>query len=294
MKENTILLYSKPWGMTYELHNHAIADGFELTTDRSCLDEAVAVVFHMPTLPREDSILRESRKRKGQLWVFWSMECEVHYQWQYKPGILDLFDIMATYKLDSDVPTPYFDCKYPELFRRESAPKSQFINAFISSDFDHSKRIVYLEELMKYLNVHSYGKLFNNRPIVNDQGRDTKEQYISSYKFSIAFENAIAKDYVTEKFFDPLVNGSVPVYLGAPNIEDFSPADKCYINVSSFPSVKALADYLLELANDDSQYEEYLKWKKFSLRESFIEKASIFSEPALVRLCRCIKEKLSR
>jgi hypothetical protein len=292
MKKHTILLYSKPWRMNHELHNHPIAEGFELTTDRSCMDKADAVVFHMPTQPREDKVLNKSRKRNGQLWIFWSMECEVHRPWQYEPEILDLFDIMATYRMDSDVPFLYFDYKYPELFRKAPAPKSQFINAFISSSYNQSKRIACLEELMKHLNVHSYGNILNNRSIMDDNGTATKREHIASYKFSIAFENAIARDYVTEKFFDPLIAGSVPVYLGAPNIEDFSPADKCYINVNSFTSVKALADYLLELANDDSQYEEYLKWKRLPLRESFIEKTNIITEDPVLRLCKSIERRL--
>lgn len=40
----------------------------------------------------------------------------------------------------------------------------------------------------------------------------------------MAFENVIAMDYVTEKFYDPLIAGSVLVYLGAPNIADFARA----------------------------------------------------------------------
>lgn len=60
----------------------------------------------------------------------------------------------------------------------------------------------------------------------------------------IAFENAISKDYVTEKFFNPLVIGSVPVYLGAPNIEDFIPGKNSFVDVRNFDSPKDLADFL--------------------------------------------------
>lgn len=36
-------------------------------------------------------------------------------------------------------------------------------------------------------------------------------------------ENSIATDYVTEKLYDAFVAGCVPVYYGAPNIEDLLP-----------------------------------------------------------------------
>jgi len=41
---------------------------YVLTTDRSTADEAVAIVFHLPTLP-PGLIERQLTKKKGQLWV---------------------------------------------------------------------------------------------------------------------------------------------------------------------------------------------------------------------------------
>ena len=59
-------------------------------------------------------------------------------------------------------------------------------------------------------------------------------QTIAGYKFTLAFENAVAEDYVTEKLYHPLVAGSVPVYLGAPNVGQLVPASDCYIDVNDF------------------------------------------------------------
>lgn len=291
MSTHRILLYAKPWSMNHELYDEPIVDGFVFTTDHKYLDEASAVIFHMPTLQKDDKILNRCMKKEGQLWVFWSMECEVHYEWQYEPRILDLFELTATYKMDSDIPVTYLYPYYDELLKSEPAPKSEFINAFISSSFDRSKRVKYLQELIKYIDVHSYGKVLNNKQLPHDKGVGTKREIISNYKFSLAFENAIATDYVTEKFFEPLMAGSVPVYLGAPNIEDFAPGDKSYINVNSFSSVKSLADYLLELNNDNEKYKEYFKWKSLPLKDSFTMKTRMNHQP-LVKLCTMLKKRL--
>lgn len=291
MKNHKILLYNKPWGMNNEVNGELIEDGYELTTDRRVMNEALAVIFHMPGISRDDKILDKCMKKDGQLWVFWTMECEVHYQWQWEPAILDLFDITATYKMNSTIPVPYLYSHYPEIIQKAPATKCEFINAFISSNFNQSNRIGYLQQLMTYIDIHSYGKTLNNKQLANDKGFDTKNDIISAYKFTLAFENAIAPDYVTEKFFEPLIAGSVPVYLGAPNIEDFAPGNKCYINVNSFSSVKSLADYLLELNNNDEKYQEYLAWKNLPLRESFIRKASFIGDGSpLLKLCRLLKK----
>ena len=46
---------------------------------------------------------------------------------------------------------------------------------------------------------------------------------IRPYYFNLAMENSVALDYVTEKLYDPLLVGVVPVYKGAPNVENFVP-----------------------------------------------------------------------
>jgi len=268
--------------------------GFHFTLDKRYMDQASVVIFYMQSLPENSDIFRTRRKKKGQLWVFWSKESDVRHRWQYEPDIFNLFDITATYRLDADVPMPYFYPDYFGLLRKEPIEKTGFVNAFVSGTFDQSDRLNYLKELMSYLEVHSYGKMLNNRCLMNDEGALTKRRIIAGYKFSLAFENAISKDYVTEMLFDPLIEGSVPVYLGAPNIDDIVPGDNCYINVSSYSSIKALADYLVELDNDDSRYMEYLKWKVRPYRLEFNLKANIVAKHPLIRLCNVIRTKMSQ
>jgi hypothetical protein len=188
-----------------------------------------------------------------------------------------------------------------EQWGQEPAKKTAFINAFMSGCWNKSGRFDYLVELMSYLDIHSFGKVLNNKAIESDPYFNTggpsgeslhfKGQVIPRYKFTIAFENAIAKDYVTEKFFQPLVAGSVPIYLGAPNVEDFAPGDNCYINVNSFASVKELAEYLLLLDNNDELYNEYLKWKKLPLRSGFEARLKFTSPDIIERLISLVRGK---
>jgi hypothetical protein len=76
---------------------------------------------------------------------------------------------------------------------------------------------------------------------------------------------------VTEKFFDPLLAGSVPVYLGAPNVEDFAPGDRCYISTKDFTSPRDLADCLKKLDGDPLLYQNYFNWKTEPLRPRFLQ-----------------------
>ena len=239
-------------------------------------------MFHLPALSRLPRV-----KRKGQLWVGWCNESEVNYPMLRDPVTLGRLDLMMTYRLASDVPAIYLPEGQVDWQLPPEEKKPEHLAAvLISSSNDRSRRIAYLKELMNHVEVHSYGKALNNRSMpLPDRGRSTKLGLLRSYKFTLAFENSICADYVTEKFFDPLVAGSVPVYLGAPNIEEFAPGDHCYINVANFPSPQRLAEYLLHLNNDHAAYAEYFAWKRKPLRPGFLRLVELASTPSGIRLC---------
>jgi len=90
----------------------------------------------------------------------------------------------------------------------------------------------------------------------------------ANYRFTIAFENARETDYVMEKFYDPLIIGSVPIYLGAPNVAEFAPGEHCYIDASEFGSARDLADFLLSMS--DEEYTRYHDWRRDPLRTEFL------------------------
>jgi alpha(1,3/1,4) fucosyltransferase len=74
---------------------------------------------------------------------------------------------------------------------------------------------------------------------------------LAKYRFAICYENADNRQgYITEKLWDCLVAGCIPVYWGAPNISDYFPSD-CYIDATRFTSRKALIKYLLHLPEAD-------------------------------------------
>lgn len=288
-----ILFYNTMWDRPLDHLPEAIPPPYVLTTDRSTADEAVAIVFHLPTLP-PGLIERQLTKKKGQLWVAWCLECDVHLPHVNDPSFINRFDITMTYRLDSDVAVTYLEPDLPELLRRPPADKEdgKLLNAFVSSGWNQSRRIEFLLQLMPHIDVHSYGRAFRNRHLADDCGRKTKLKTIEAYKFTLAFENAIAKDYVTEKFYDPLIAGSVAVYLGAPNVEDFAPGDRCFINAADWRSPEALSRYLVEVASDEHLYASYFEWKAKPFRPQFSRLVELTKEHSFIRLCRKVDERL--
>lgn len=55
------------------------------------------------------------------------------------------------------------------------------------------------------------------------------------YKFALTFENDNFTSWVTEKMPHAVLAGTVPIYMGADNIEEFEPGEHSLIRVSSTP-----------------------------------------------------------
>ena len=293
-KKNLILFYNTMWGQPLSYPDDDIPEGFMLTTDRRFLQEAVALIFYLPSLRLNESFVK---KKQGQIWVAWSMECcEAHYPQLCEPSFMKFFDLQMNYHLNADVVVPYIRYNFRELLREKTQEKERekIINSFISSSFNQSGRAEYLRELMNHLDVHSYGKLFQNRVIQHDKGYQSKMELIAKYQLTLSCENAIVQDYVTEKFYDPLIAGSVPVYLGAPNINDFAPGDRCFINASDFNSPASLAEYLLAVSKDEALYQSYFEWKTKPFSPTFAKMLDQQKEHPFVRLCKRIQEMVER
>lgn len=267
------------------LRQTEIPEGFEISTDINCIPHASVVIFHVP----EIRTLKGIPRFPGQLWIGWSEECEVHRPHQ---DFHDQFNLTITYKTDADVFDPYL----PSLdeLRRPPGPKlpGKFMTFFASNWDDYSGRAPYAARLMQYVPMHSFGKCLNNKKIINDQGIESKMELIANYRFDLAIENAIDPDYVTEKFYQPLIAGTIPVYLGAPNIADFAPGEHCFIDIRDFKSPKALARYLLYLEENEKAYEAYFEWKRKPFRKSFLDLAARVETDAFTRLFIKLREHL--
>lgn len=205
--------------------------------------------------------------KKKQKLLLMSMESTSNYPFMIKNK--KYFDYMIDYRLDSDVPIPYtytfFDFSKMPLPTKEKGKDGRGLAAvFISNCLAKNDRLEYLKELIKYSKIDSYGMCENNKePYDEDYDKSSwnlKMNTIKKYKFTLAFENSNDRDYVTEKFFQPLEVGSVPVFYGTTNIYDFAPPNS-YIAASDFESAKELAEYLDYLDKNDDEYEKYLEWK---------------------------------
>lgn len=85
---------------------------------------------------------------------------------------------------------------------------------------------------------------------------EDRQETLSKYKFSLSYENnADANGYITDKIFDALRAKTVPIYLGAPNILDYIPAE-AFIDRRKFNSDEDLGIFLKNM--HEEEYQSYI------------------------------------
>ena len=74
-----------------------------------------------------------------------------------------------------------------------------------------------------------------------------KRNVLSHFKFALCFENCAFPGYITEKITDAILAGSIPIYWGAPDIENFIPRG-AFIDARRFASFPEIREYTQSLS----------------------------------------------
>ncbi|CAI5501777.1 unnamed protein product [Closterium sp. Naga37s-1] len=220
--------------------------------------------------------------------VLRSMEARSYYPANDPAVSRGSHSVVMTVHYDSDVPVQYGSWEEYDIMR-PPVPKTAdaIAAAFISNCAANNFRLKAVEELQKFFPVHSYGRCLNNRPYEHD-----KLAVIQRYKFSLAFENSCEPDYITEKFWQSLVAGSVPVVVGPPNIADFVPDNTSYLHIASEEDIPRVARQMEAIAADKDAYNRMLEWKRSGPSDQFIANVDLSAVHSSCRLCVLLADRI--
>ena len=114
---------------------------------------------------------------------------------------------------------------------------------FVSHCKDYDGRLKYVRLLQKFIGVDIYGECgplrCGERRSMEYGNYNVKEDPCfrmvnKKYKFYLSFENAICKDYVTEKMFNALKLNTIPVVFGGADYSKILPPNS-FINALNYP-----------------------------------------------------------
>ncbi|KAH6940464.1 hypothetical protein HPB50_000071 [Hyalomma asiaticum] len=242
-----------------------------VTRDRSLLKSVNAVVFHDRDADANDL---PSYRDEHQRWVYWNMEAPPNSRPGRMARLRSVFNWTYTYRLDSDVPHPYFSFVnkstqgVPPSRNAQETPSVRtnrsILVAWVASNCrTQSRREDFVAELRKHVPVDVYGRCGDLKCIEYP----CQARFGETYYFYLALENCLCREYVTEKFYDALKHGMVPVVLG--NYARTLAPPGSYIDALSFRTPQQLASYLKTVAANATLYELYFAWRQ---RYTLVEK----------------------
>ncbi|KAH9498766.1 hypothetical protein Btru_005078 [Bulinus truncatus] len=255
--------------------------------DMGNVTEDTDVVLVHGVCLKEESL--PGRRWDGQIYVMYGRESPPHFKsavqnasssWRYA------FNLTSTYRRDSDIMWPYGGLKYTPWsadqrpnFSQIVRTKTEMIAWLVSNCGAPSKRLDYVREMKKHVQVDIYGGCGNKTDCPKPSKGPCMDVILAPYKFYLAFENSMCPDYVTEKLFKTFRPGLnvIPVVRGGAEYGRLFP-EGSYINAAWFPTAKDLALYLKNMP--DEVYFSYLE------RSSLFREMKTYS--VLCRVCDAV------
>ncbi|XP_031697246.1 alpha-(1,3)-fucosyltransferase 9-like [Anarrhichthys ocellatus] len=279
--DTIVLIWMWPFGSRFELDcNIFDIKRCYLTDDKTLYQKAHGIIFHHRDINGNLENLPKMPRPSFQKWVWLNMESPANSPRNL--GLNRVFNLTCNYRRDSNIQVPY-GYLLPVTSEDKSfklPAKDKLVCWIVSNWAGQQKRVQYYNELKKYVKIHTYGQAFGHHLSNEDYPK-----ILSHCKFYLSFENSIFEDYITEKFYNPLLWGSVPVVLGPPtqNYEDHAPPDS-FIHVDDFSSPQKLAERLLYFDQNNAEYMRFFNW-----RSIFKVKQSQFGREHACKTCRYLQ-----
>ena len=222
----------------------------------------------------------------GQVWVGSYFESPDHHPALRSAAILSRFNYTIGFRPDDDFPVfamPYDTVAHLKTTLKLAIPSlvdkraQAMMSVWISNcHLDKAGRLALVDDLRAAgVTVASYGRCQQSRPpnvttaAISQAWKDfalgdpRKEKIALStqHAFYFAAENSKCAYYNTEKVYQGLLSGSVPVYVGnAASLKPIVPPGSV-IYADDFGSPAALAAYLIGLVSNQTAYDAYLGWR---------------------------------
>ena len=212
----------------------------------------------------------------------WLLETPITIRVAPDQNLMNRYDKIFTYKRDLVDNKKYFYMPIPYDYSKVLSPfptlaDKKILVAQIATNHSHGSSLenyserrratdYFIKNAPQDFNLYGSGwPRFKKTLSENDQkafdlvykgwAKD-KIQTVRTAKFILAYENAKFPGYVSEKIFDAMAGGAVPIYSGAPDIYDYVPKN-CLINRDDFSSYQELYTFLKHMS--DETYNTYLK-----------------------------------
>lgn len=120
-----------------------------------------------------------------------------------------------------------------------------------------------IDTLNSIQQVKCAGSFMQNTNELQEKYNDNKIEYLKTFKFNICPENSNTKGYVTEKLFEAITSGTIPIYWGSDNNPESTIINQEAVLFFDENNPQKLIDKVSLLSNDEKAYEDFCRIKPF-------------------------------
>ena len=124
--------------------------------------------------------------------------------------------LMYNFKPNSSITDVHSYIAATNVFNRSNANRLKFC-AFICRYDYFGDRAKFADLITQIENINYPGNFRHNDESLKLEYDDDKIEYLKQFKFNLCPENSNAEGYVTEKIFDAIKAGCIPIYWGSNN-----------------------------------------------------------------------------
>lgn len=154
---------------------------------------------------------------------------------------------------------PLLCCVHQKIQRPVPNPKKSWCCSFVYTNRVSERERLFrsMRALERTCYAFSTSCFTYDNPFVAPSEWSDNASRFNQFAFNIAMENTVAPGYITEKIGNAFKSGSVPIYWGAPEINDFfNPAS--FVNVSDYTSPEACGAAAVQIWRDPQKMQPYL------------------------------------
>ena len=186
----------------------------------------------------------------------------------------------------SDIPwtiMPNMDEVKLKEIQTQAQPKASFVARNCNP---MNNRNDYVKAIDEVIGVASLGDCLHNTDWPQcDERPCTKVEALKGYKFHLAFENGYSQGFLTDRLYQAMEAGVIPVWMGTPEVTEAAPVGS-YIDVADFGSPHGVANYLKKVLEDETLYSSYFEWKNKPFDVKFLEVNEVlWRDPFNCRAC---------
>lgn len=107
-------------------------------------------------------------------------------------------------------------CDLLNKHKMDIPARSRFCSFVCRNDYFGTRKVFY-DLISQVDRIDCDGKFMNNNNDLKLKYNDNKREYLKRYRFNLCPENSDSEGYVTEKIFDAISAGCIPIYWGSQN-----------------------------------------------------------------------------